>query len=355
MWSDSRKKNKTRWLRATLGIWLAVVMSILWWLAPLFPTVVDALYSAMLFPLLAGLAASITRNISVSTLEATIFLTLFVLPLLLLILALRKSSVNRLGLVWGVGRGVLAWTNYAAWILVLFVFLWGFNHWRTPLPEVLDLSKYPLTVEQQKNMLQRAAVHTNKVAVQVDSVCAMSPITQFDNAPMQAWLDANELPSSVNAYARPMALSSLAARLQISGVYNPFLFQPTYSLAQHPMLTVFTAQHEFAHLAGWAGEQEASLAAYAAAWTSDDSFLQYAAWLNFWRATGERGNLAADVLDDLRCIDQYQQVFKPLPVADEVWQVYDGYLQAAGGEGLKDYAKGEHFALLYFWYKLARN
>ncbi|WP_119394212.1 DUF3810 family protein [Salinibius halmophilus] len=355
MWSDSRKREKASWLRATLGIWVAIVVAILWAVAPRFPSFVNNFYSDGWYAFVSSIGAGVTRNLSFSTLEITLLAVVVILPFILLMLSLAKASRHRLGLLWGVGRTLLAWLNYAGWVWAAFALLWGFNHFRTPLPEQLELDKYQMTAETQQLMLQAAAEQTNALGKQVDSICAMSAIEQFDSAALSRWSASVGQKELVYSYARPMMLSGLSTRLRVSGVYNLFLFQPTYSLAQHPVLTMFTAQHELAHLAGWAGEDEASLAAYASMWHSDDALVQYAAWLSFWWRTGERDNLAADVVADLGCIRQFQQVFEPLPVANQMWQAYDSYLQVAGGGGVKDYEKGEHYALLYFWYRVPRN
>lgn len=355
MWSDRRRREKSHWVRATLGIWLAIIVAGLWLLAPHFPMIVERVYSQGLYPILAAPAVVLSRQISFSTLELTLFAVLFIFPMVLLMLALRQAVQQRLGIVWGAGRTLLAWLNYAGWVWVLFAVLWGFNHFRTPLPEHLALTAYPLTEASQQQMLQAAAAQTNSLALQVDSICTLSSDVQHNNQLLNAWLAGIGQKTVPPSTARPMMLSTLATRLHVAGVYNLFLFQPTYSLAQHPALTLFTAQHELAHLAGWAGEDEASLAAYAAMWQSDEVLVRYAAWLNFWWRTGERDSLAADVLADIECIRQYEQVFEPLPVADQMWQAYDGYLQVAGGGGIKDYSQGEHYALLYFWYRVPRN
>lgn len=356
MWTYRHKQRPGQnWLGATLGIWLAVVVTLLWWVAPSYPEIVNRFYSNGLYHFISGVGAFFARLWPFSTIELTIVVLVVGLPLWLLAVALRKATLRRLGALWAVGRWLLSLVNTAAWLWVLFAVFWGFNHWRTPLPAQLGLVSQQWTPEIRSQALQAAALTTNQLSQQVETACALSSDVSHDNRLMNRWHQAQGMSERSFNKAVPLALSTLATRLQTGGVYNALTFQPTYSQAQHPILAMVTAQHELAHFAGWAGEADASLAAYAALWSSTEPLDAYGAWLTFWYATGEREGLNSQVLADLACIDQYQSVFTPLTISQQLWNSYDGYLKASGGEGIRDYQAGERWALSYFWYKVPRN
>lgn len=81
------------------------------------------------------------------------------------------------------------------------------------------------------------------------------------------------------AAVKPCFPPSLLMRFGVSGVFSPFTFEAHADPALHPLSLPFVAAHEIAHVAGFAGEDEANFVAWLACSRSRSPLLRYSAAL----------------------------------------------------------------------------
>lgn len=342
-----------------LRLWpyaLALLSGLLWWLAPERPDLVESLYSQTSFTWLVWLPAFFSSLFPFALSE-------WLAPLMLLVLL---WCIVRLPWRTRFFKSLLLSCHYLLLTLALlwssFVLLWGLNYWRQPLVEHYQLTSW-LSEDDKRQAWQQASVLTNDLRAQLGEQSCFAP--DFDQqlvtdirAAQQQSLARLGLPSPARSVREPFA-SPWLRDLRIAGFYSPWVAQAHVSRYVAPGLKPMVIAHELAHANGIGPEHEADMLAFISLWQAQDPALQYAGWLAFWWQATDHDLLSSKVRKDLGCIRAYRQQFevqveRAAPVAQQVWQVYDQYLQQSGVEqGLKSYAQGVEWALAYFWHQMA--
>jgi hypothetical protein len=243
-----------------------------------FPVFIETYYSKGLFPFLSKMSRYLFGWIPFSVGDVFYFL--------ILILTVRWLYKNR--------RRIR--TNFKGFILdiaatlsiVYFVFnlLWGFNYYRVPLHQSLDL-KTEYTVEQLVSTTKRLIHKSNEIHRQLgypDSVKIDLPYTQKEI-----------FKSSVNGYQNlekiypnlaysPISLKKSGWSLGLtymgySGYYNPFSGEAQVNNKIKTYKFPVVSCHELAHQLGYAAENEANFIASLATINNDDPYIQYTGYI----------------------------------------------------------------------------
>ncbi len=243
-----------------------------------FPNFIETYYSTGLFPYLSRMSRFLFGWIPFSIGD--------VFYLLITILALRWVYKN----IKRIHKDALQFFIHiaATLSLVYFIFnlLWGFNYYRVPLHQTLNLNT-DYTTEQLISTTKRLIIKSNEMHRQLgfaDSVKVELPFTH------------NEIfKKSVNGYKNlskkhpNLSYSTLSLKksswslgltyMGYSGYYNPFSGEAQVNNKIKTYKFPVVSCHEQAHQLGYAAENEANFIAALATINNDDPFIQYTGYI----------------------------------------------------------------------------
>ena len=300
------------------------VALVLFWLASLSPSTVEAWYSRGVYAAVQPFWSRLTGAVPFSLAE--VLLPLAVLAGLALFFFTPKAWLYNLA-----GVSVLV-----AW----FVFGWGLNYQRQPWAA--------------SNGLEVRGGTMAELTVLAEALVARANLTR------------PEAPASWKALVPPAkgALSSpLLSWLGIAGIYLPWFSEPLVNTGPPAWQLPFTAAHEAAHQQGWAREDEANFLAWKTLQDHPESAAQYAAALGALPyvagalvSVGPEGVLAWQkvsaslepaVKADWQANQQWWQAYQG-PVQRVAQAVNDTYLKSQGqSDGVRSY--GRMVDLLLAW------
>jgi Protein of unknown function (DUF3810) len=230
-----------------------------------------------------------------------------------------------------------------------FLLLWGLNYRRVPM-------------EVRLSVAQGSPSSDAVVQLGVMAVAQLNAL--HDGAHQSGWPDPLDDPALLRAYgevqqvlsdAQPAVPGRLKRSLlgpyfrwtSVDGMINPFGLEVLVNPDLLPFERAFVAAHEWAHLAGYADESEASFVGWLTCLRAD-SAAQYSGWLAlYWQVIGEVGRSERSTIDqalgegprrDITAIvERIRQSEQPW-LRNAGWRVYDQYLKANRvEEGIRSY------------------
>jgi hypothetical protein len=246
------------------------------------------------------------------------------------------------------------------WILVvavaggylLFLTLWGMNYRRLPMTERLemkaavparaDVAQLGLTAIAQLNALHARA---HALGWPGDEWRHADLVNAFHDA--QRLLE--DTPPVVPGRLKPTVLAPYFRWTGVDGMVDPFALEVLANPDLLPFERPFVAAHEWAHLAGFADESEASFVAWLAMLHGAEP-AQYSGWLYvFWQVHGDVGPADREMLtrmldvgprrDVAAIVDRLRRSQFPW-LRKMSWAVYDQYLRANRvDEGIRSYGE----------------
>lgn len=308
------------------------------------PLPADALtvWQSTVYPMLQVRLTPLSRSLPFSPLDA------------LIVTALGVGMVG----VWRRGLRRPTWARWArdvvigaAGLWLLFLGLWGWHYQAPTLEQRLD-EAYVVAVSRER----ASAVATLAVSAINESHAAGERASWPADAALAAALDGllREVLPEVGVEwepVLPMPRHSIVDRYLrwggINGVTNPFGLDVIVNSRLLPVERPALLAHEWAHLAGFADESDASFVAWMAGVRGSPS-QRYSAWLAVLPHLvgavdpADRGSVLAR-LDagpraDLAAIAARGAADRLRPVSLVAWRVYDGFLKANRvGEGVARY------------------
>ena len=168
-----------------------------------------------------------------------------------------------------------------AGVYLVFLAVWGLNYRREPLTAKLDYDQRRVTPEALTALTTES----------IDRLNALHGRTQDAEWPSMTALPARLGPAFAGVQARlgvsrtavtgPPKLTLLTVyfrRAGIDGMVNPFSLEVLVNDTVLPFERPFVVAHEWAHLAGYANESEASFVGWLTCLEGDDE-TRYSAWL----------------------------------------------------------------------------
>jgi hypothetical protein len=331
-----------------LKVWhaLVVALAIGAAVAPLDAPVVERWYSVSLYPTLQRLVTPVSNLFPFAWFD----LVTMALAVLFLTLLLRVVGRAREG-EWRFAFRTLAHLVTAAAVVYLaFLSAWGLNYRRVPMTERLVLDREPPT-------------SSDVLALGLSAVEKLNEL--HSAAHKEGWRTApwRDRPLRQAAAAVQGILSDAApavpGRLKwsiygpyfrwanVDGMVNPLGLEVIGNPDLLPFERPFVAAHEWAHLAGYAGEAEASFVGWLTCVRAGAS-AAYSGWLFlYWQINSEIGaadrkRLAASLgpgpREDIAAINA-RLTRGEIPILREAsWRVYDQYLKANRVErGIRNY------------------
>lgn len=315
---------------------------------PLPPNFVERYYSDAFYPALQSRLTSWSNDTSVSLFDfilAFLMLTVAVLLWRTVTGALRQRSIVTLL------RGVLHVAVILANVYLWFEGAWGLNYARVPLESSIPYDRARVTPAAVMALAARAAGETNRgyaaghsAGFPASGEIPPALVTAFHEVERRLGRPRPTVPGR----PKRTALAVFFRASGTDGMHAPFvletLLNPDLTGPERPAVLA----HEWAHLSGYAPEDDASFVGLLAALHADPA-ARYSAWFAItfeaasqlprdeWRrvlATLEPGPRA-----DQDAVTQRLQ--SRVDVVQRVsWQTYDQYLKAQGvEEGIRSYSR----------------
>lgn len=305
---------------------------------------VERFYSNGFYPRLQSILSPVSNLLPFAVYDLLIIATIIGVPVWWTVRLVKAGTGNRMRRLGSlaVNTVVLVAASY-----LLFQLLWGANYMREPLTAKLDYDRarineeaairlYRLTVERLNNEVTEA--HQTDLPDDAEWRRRIQP--SYD-----ALL--NEMGRSRGiTLAKPKAtlFDFYLEKTGITGFLNPFGHETIVARGYHPLDRGFTLSHEWAHLAGFAHESEASFIGLLALLRSEDTAARYAGLLELYRSIPLRRErreelnktlaaplpqLSEAVKEDLRAMAEEAGKRKISErVSQAQWQMYEQFLKA---------------------------
>jgi Protein of unknown function (DUF3810) len=232
-----------------------------------------------------------------------------------------------------------------------FALVWGLNYARTPLEDAIGYDGSRISASALQRLAERAATEVNRTHAAAHATGF--PEVGDTPAPLVRSLHAVErrlgrpAPTIPGRPKRTLLIVFFRAA-GVDGMHAPFLLETLLNRDLTPAERPAVLAHEWAHLAGYAPEDDASFVGLLAALRAD-SASQYSAWLALFEDTvsqlpaPDRQRLVAQLQPgpqaDRQAIRDRLATRVDL-VARASWQTYDHYLKSQGvREGVRSYSR----------------
>jgi hypothetical protein len=330
-----------KWIKA--GTVLAAVVGAL---APVSPWFVERWYSTGLYPRIQHVLTP-TSNVIPFAVFDVLTIGAVVLVIGSLVRAVRQARrTRRFSILLGT-LGNIVFGAAAAYLVFLLV--WGLNYRRLPMAERLMVEGSGPTSDAVRALGERAVMELN--ALHADAHAAGDTLP-WQNEAMRSGFDRaqrflSDAPAAVPGRLKPTIYGPYFRWTSVDGMVNPFALEV---MANPDLLSIeqpFVAAHEWAHLAGFADESEASFVGWLTC-LQGDARAKYSGWMFlYWQLSGEVSaddrKLLAAALESgpRRDIDNIAERLRrgrwPL-LQRQSWNVYDQYLKANRVEaGIRSY------------------
>jgi hypothetical protein len=316
--------------------------------APLPAHVVERYYADWFYPALQARLTSWSNETGVAIFD---FILLFLIATLIVVLWRSVSRAVRQRSPAVLLRGVLTLTTLVAVVYVWFAVAWGLNYARTPLEAGIGYDRTRVTASAVRALAERCVVETNRAytdghsggfpevhAIPPSLVSALHDIERKLGRP-RATVPGRPKKTLLAPFFRASGTDGMHAPFMLETLLNPDLTPP-----ERPAVLA----HEWAHLAGYAPEDDASFVGTLAALKADPGS-RYSAWLSLVFETAsqlprdeQRRVLAA--LEPGPRQDQEAIAARLRSRVESVqrvsWQTYDQYLKSQGvQEGIRSYSR----------------
>jgi hypothetical protein len=248
-------------------------------------------------------------------------------------------------------RTVASLAAAAAALYLTFLALWGLNYRRLPLDAQVDFARERVTSAAVQAVATRSVNEINRLyspahADPAATLTLQAVRTRLAPAFAQAQRDLGAARLATPARPKHSLLSPFFRWATVDGMVNPFGLEVLINPDVLPIERPFVIAHEWAHLAGWARESEASYVGWLTCLKGDGA-ARYSAWVSLYlhlrgdvaREARARldAALAAGPRRDFEAIRA--RLERGLPVVRRgSWRVYDTFLKANRvDEGVRSY------------------
>ena len=309
---------------------------------------VEDLYARRLYPLIQANLTSLSNRSPIALIDVGLVI-LIVVVIATWVVSLRRANKRRLR---GVGNALVSTITIAAVVYLWFVFTWGFNYARPSLESRLPYDASRVTPQAVRALAEYAIEKANQThaAAHAAGFPAIDAMPQpLITALQDVERELGRPRTTVMARPRSSILSPFFRASSVSGMCDPFfletLLNPDLTGPERP----YTLAHEWAHLSGYAPEDDASFVGLLAALRAGPA-AEYSAWLELAStAVGQLqpvtrtlvlANLAEGPKQDQLAI--YRRVVDSrIELVDRAaWATYDQALRSQGvEEGVQSYSR----------------
>lgn len=246
------------------------------------------------------------------------------------------------------------------WLVVAFLWLWGYNYGRPPVETYLGFDRYQPELGELRRRVYREATALGELRATITSDTLALPASALPPAledSMRAALKRTLLAHGYPAPGRPrgwqLRPAGVLLRLSTAGVYWPWAGQGNTDAGLYHLQQPAVLAHELSHAYGFGDEGTCSFWALLAADQLSDPALVYALRLAYWRQLAGRlryadpdnylrwrqERLDPGIRNDLAAIYANAAAFTDIaPALRDA--TYTAYLKAQGiHEGLLNYGR----------------
>jgi len=316
-------------------------------LAPLPPRAVERWFSTGAYPAIQHVVTPLSNSLPIAVFDVLgIAATIFVA--VVLVRGVRTARRDRSARPLARALGVLLVGSLAAY--VWFLLFWGLNYRRVPMTERLRMDGGGLAPAAVVQLGRDAAGQLNALHGEAHAI-GWHEQPMDDGALRRGFEEIqralSDAPPAVPGRLKPTILGPYFRWASVDGMVNPFGLEVLANPDLLPFERPFVAAHEWAHLAGYADESEASFVGWLSCLRGGPA-AQYSAWLlMYWQVNAElsqseRATLAAALAPGPRAdieavVARLRRGEWPL-LRNAGWQVYDQYLKANRvEEGIRSY------------------
>jgi hypothetical protein len=309
---------------------------------------VERWYSDWLYPIIQANVTALSNRSPIALFDIAVLgfiVSLLAIWTWSIRLARKKQAMRNL---W---RGVVATMTVLAVIYLWFIAAWGLNYARPPLERQMTFDASRVTPQAVRALAEHAIAQANRLHAEAHA----AGFPGINESP-QALIDALHSVEKDLGRPRPTVVATPKWSLfspfyrasGVSGQLGPFFLEtiinPDLTGPERPAVL----GHEWAHLAGYAPEADASFVGLLAAMRSGPAG-EYSAWLDLVsEATNQLQpvtqrlvlqNLAAGPRQDQNAIrERLKALVKPVDQA--AWAAYDQMLRSQGvEEGVQSYSR----------------
>jgi hypothetical protein len=316
-------------------------------LLPLPADLVERGYADGFYPALQSRLTAWSNQTSVSLFDV---LAIFTGLLVILLWVRWLSLARRRRSLWPVVAGIASTVVLAATVYLWFLLAWGLNYARVPLETVIGYDATRITPAALSALAERAtrAVNETHMAGHAEGFAMHEPSWQLARALHDVERQLGKPVPTTPSRPKKTLLALFFRASGVDGMHAPFLLETLLNPDLTPPERPAVLAHEWAHLAGYAPEDDASFVGLLSALQADAGS-RYSAWLSLFHVAvsqlpaGEQRRLVAMLepgpqADRQAIITRLQS--RSEPVSRASWEAYDRYLKAQGvREGVASYSR----------------
>jgi hypothetical protein len=310
---------------------------------------VEQWYARGLYPQLQAVATSVSNRVPVALFDVAV-IVLAIVALVTWVHSVRVARRKRS--IRPIGRGVVATLTLAALIYLWFLTAWGLNYARQPIEAVMAYDASRVTPQNVRGLAEYAIAQANRT----HAAAHAAGFPTIDEMPQPLVTALREVErelgrprTTVVARPKQSIFSPFFRASSVSGMLAPFfletLLNPDLTGPERP----YVLAHEWAHLSGYAPEDDASFVGLLAALRAGPA-AEYSAWLELaFTAVSQlqpvTQTLVLEKLAEGPRLDQraiYQRVMaNRIETVDRAaWATYDQLLRSQGvEEGVQSYSR----------------
>lgn len=335
-------------------------------LAFLFPAVTESLYSRKIYPFLSKLLGGLTSSFSFSLAEVLLYLFMasVIFFLVYIICAFFKPKGSKL---FHIAKRILSFLILICTLYNMFVFFWGLNYARLPLKDSMHLDVTEYSKEELAELTYDLVASTNaarkNVSQNADGTFSLSHSKEYYQKAVSGVYD-NYAPEYMNLGVKSQVKGVMTKNMLSStltyGIFSPFTFEANINLQMPELYFPAVAIHEYAHLQGFAREDEANFIAwYLGSQCGDADFVYSAnayalryALNSLYGVWPEEYKKAYEMLDygvklDYKANAEYWDQFEN-EFSESSQKTYEKYLAYNGvDDGMKSYGRMLDLMLAY--------
>lgn len=312
------------------------------------PQTVEEVYGRRLYPAIQAMLTSISNRSPVALIDVGL-VCLIAIVIAIWTTSLRRAKQRRLRRI---GNALVSTLTLAAVVYLWFLTTWGFNYARQPLAARLPYDASRVSPSAVRALAESAIAEANRTHAAAHA--EGFPLIDAMPGPLIAALQEVERElgrprTTVMARPRRSILSPFFRASTVSGMCDPFfletLLNPDLTGPERPIVLA----HEWAHLSGYAPEDEASFVGLLAALRAGPA-AEYSAWLELaFTAVGQLHpvtqklvlrELAEGPRRDQQAIYDRVTGSRVQAVDRVAWAAYDQMLRTQGvEEGVQSYSR----------------
>ncbi len=252
----------------------------------------------------------------------------------------------------------------------LFVFTFGIGYHTPSLYDRFDISQGGISANELYSTALELAVEINLRADDVnygESGFSVMPysLSEMNSKLADAYRQISKDYRFVQGFSskvKPVMLSVPMSYAHTTGIYTYFTGEANLNVDFPDYSLPFTAAHELAHQRGIAREDEANFMAFLAGINSNDTYIEYCAYLNMFEYVASAlynadsslyvevfSFLPKDVKDEMRAYSNFFDKYRDSTLGEVSNTINNAYLVANGAaEGTKSYGLVVDLAVAYF-------